>query len=64
MKNKASAYDKERLNHINNLMDNIHDCTAEIYESLVDREFEDLKGQIPNLISQLKEIQTSIEDDI
>jgi len=64
MQKSPSAYDKERLTHINLLMDNIHDCTAEIYESLVDREFNNLKLVIPNLISQLKEIQSSIEDDI
>ncbi len=59
-----SAYDKERIAHINYLMDNIHDSTTEIYEALMDRDFEVLKSQIKLLQSILKDISISIEDDI
>tara|TARA_R110000803_G_scaffold98598_2_gene166701 strand:+ start:530 stop:718 length:189 start_codon:yes stop_codon:yes gene_type:complete len=61
---KPSAYDRERLVHINSLMDDIYDGASEIYECLVDREFEELKVIIPNLISQLKDIQHSTQDEI
>jgi hypothetical protein len=64
MPNRSSAYDKERLNHINFLMDTIADSSNIIYECLVDREFEPLKKEIPNLISLLTEIQNSVEDEI
>jgi len=60
----TSAYDKERITHINYLMDNIHDSTDHIYESLVDRDFPTLKTQIHTLQSILKEISSSVEDDI
>jgi len=59
-----SAYDKERIAHINYLMDNIHDSTNEIYEALIDRDFDVLKQQIKLLQSILKDISISIEDDI
>ena len=62
--NKLSSYDTERLNHINHLMKSINDSCDEIYESLVDREFKELKVSLNKLISELKSIEESIEDDI
>ena len=62
--NKISSYDTERLNHINHLMKSINDSCDEIYESLVDREFKELKVSLTKLISELKSIEESIEDDI
>tara|TARA_R110002153_G_scaffold39574_3_gene113776 strand:+ start:1482 stop:1673 length:192 start_codon:yes stop_codon:yes gene_type:complete len=61
---KPSAYDKERIAYINNLMDSIYNSTSQIYESLIDRDFEELKGDINNLMYILKDISSSIEDDI
>ena len=61
---KISAYDLERLNHINHLMNEIHNSADEIYEHLADREFKELKVSLTKLISQLKNIEESIEDDI
>ena len=61
---KPSAYDNERINHINHLMDEINDSTTEIYEQLVDREFDLLKVTVSKLISKLKDIQNSVEDEI
>ena len=62
--NKTSSYDTERLNHINHLMKSINDSSDEIYESLVDREFKELKVSLTKLISELKSIEESIGDDI
>lgn len=62
--NKISSYDTERLNHINHLMKSINDSSDEIYESLVDREFKELKVSLTKLISELKSIEESIEDGI
>jgi len=64
MSQDPSAYDKERIAHINYLMDNIHDSTSEIYESLIDRDFPALKKEIKHLMSSLKDILDSTEDDI
>jgi|TARA_R110001592_G_scaffold261660_1_gene526579 hypothetical protein len=64
MQEDISAYDKERIAHINFLMDVINDSASEIYESLVDRDFENLKPQLKKLQAFLKEISLSIEDDI
>ncbi len=64
MPQEPSADDKERIAHINHLMDNIHDSTAEIYESLIDRDFPTLKMEIKQLMLSLKDILDSTEDDI
>lgn len=61
---QESSYDKERIAHINYLMDTIHDSTAQIYESLIDREFGPLKAEISTLMAVLKDISSSVEDDI
>ncbi len=64
MTEETSAYDRERITHINYLMDNIHDSTTQIYESLIDRDFENLKEHINILQTILKDISISVEDDI
>ncbi len=61
---KPSAYDRERIAHINYLMDKINDSSNVIYESLVDREFKPLKKELKDLISFLREIESSLEDEI
>tara|TARA_R100001443_G_C3322701_1_gene170432 strand:- start:301 stop:495 length:195 start_codon:yes stop_codon:yes gene_type:complete len=64
MTEETSAYDRERITHINYLMDNIHDSTTHIYECLIDRDFDNLKDHISNLQTILKDISISVEDDI
>jgi len=59
-----SSLELERLNYINRIMDDIHDSSNEIYERLVDREYEELKLEINNQIKQLKQLLDSLEDDI
>ncbi|MGB1269864.1 MAG: hypothetical protein ACPG45_09005 [Flavobacteriaceae bacterium] len=45
-------------------MEEINDSATEIYESLIDREFDELRDVISKLITRLKEIQNSVEDEI
>lgn len=59
-----TSYDKERLIHINNLMDKMHNSTNEIYECLVDRDFKTLKLTVSSLQTLLKDISLSVEDDL
>ena len=60
---KPLAYDTDRLNHIDLLMDNIYTSSSEIYECLVDRDFDSLSNEIKHLIDQLEDIQNSIRDE-
>ena len=64
MPTQQSSYDKARLVYINNLMDSLHNSTNEIYESLVDREFDKLKETITELQTVLKDIYMSIDNEI
>ncbi len=64
MPTQQSSYDKARLVYINNLMDSLHNSTNEIYESLVDREFDKLKETITELQTMLKDIYISIDNEI
>ena len=59
-----SAYEKERLSHINNKMDEMYEHLDSIYEFLVDREFDDLKIVVDNLMDELNDINISITDEL
>jgi hypothetical protein len=59
-----SAYEKERLSHINNKMDEMYEHLDTIYELLVDREFDDLKEIVDSLMEELNDIKISITDEL
>ncbi len=59
-----SAIEQERIKHINHLMCELHDSTNDIYEGLIDREFDSLKGIISSQIERLTDLRSSIEDEI
>lgn len=61
---KISSYEKERLTHINYKMRVINEHVDDIYELLVDRDFDDLSVVIVELIEELREIQLSITDEL
>ena len=49
--------DKEHIEYTNKTMRSINKMTDEIYEALIDREFEDLQDSIYILIDSLKNLQ-------
>ena len=59
-----SAIEQERIRHINYLMSELHDSTNDIYEGLIDREFDSLKGIISLQIERLTDLRSSIEDEV
>jgi len=56
--------DKKRLQNINFIMADIHDSVNQIYETLVDQEYEETRKTILLLNSKLKTINESIDDEI
>ena len=61
---KISSYEKERLAHINYKMGVINEYVDDIYEFLVDRDFDDLSVVIIDLIEELRGIHLSITDEL
>ena len=59
-----SHLDENRLKHINHLMDGIYEQSSGIYESLVDKDFNQAEQEINNLISTLNDIKCSFKDEI
>jgi len=45
-------------------MDDLYNDMSDLYESLVDREMEETKATLYNMILKLRDLQDSIEDDI
>jgi hypothetical protein len=56
--------DKKRLQNINFIMSDIHDSVNQIYETLVDQEYEETRKTILLLNSKLKNINESINDEL
>ncbi len=61
---KLSPLENKRLQNINFLMDEIHSLSNEIYECLVDSEYNRLKLETNALIRKLKGLSDSVQDDI
>ncbi len=56
--------EKKRLQNINFIMKDIHDSVNQIYETLVDQEYDDTRQSILTLNSKLKTINESINDEL
>ena len=55
--------EKERANRIGMRMEDIHLAVTDIYEKLVDREFETVTVKVKTIITDLRMLLKSMEDD-
>tara|TARA_R110001592_G_scaffold331936_2_gene615085 strand:+ start:1601 stop:1783 length:183 start_codon:yes stop_codon:yes gene_type:complete len=56
--------ENKRIQNINFIMDDVHDSSNSIYESLVDKDFDSLKTEVQSLIKKLKLILESVQDEL
>ena len=56
--------ERERLRHINMMMKELHETNNQIYEHLIDREYEDLKSVVKEQIKSLQVLLDSLQDEI
>jgi hypothetical protein len=56
--------ERKRIQNINFIMDDIHTSINDIYESLVDQEYDVTRKSILSLNSKLKTINESINDEL
>ena len=61
---KISAIDNERVKHVNFVMEELYSLNADLYESLIDREDSQTKTTIKTIITKLKSIHESFEEDL
>ena len=61
MERRLSSVEKERLNYINFLMDDLYDDVSDLYESLVDREMSNVKETISTIIFKLKDLRNILK---
>tara|TARA_R110000751_G_C13747202_1_gene478019 strand:- start:629 stop:817 length:189 start_codon:yes stop_codon:yes gene_type:complete len=59
-----SPIEKKRIRNINYIMDDLHDSVNTIYELLMDQEYAQLKGEVSLVVSKLKTITDSLDDEI
>jgi hypothetical protein len=58
------SLENKRIQNINFIMDDVHNSSNSIYESLVDKDFDSLKTEVQSLIKQLKLILESVQDEL
>jgi len=58
------SLENKRIQNINFIMDDVHDSSNSIYESLVDKDFDSLKVEVQLLIKKLKLILESVQDEL
>jgi hypothetical protein len=58
------SLENKRIQNINFIMDDVHNSSNSIYESLVDKDFDSLKAEVQSLIKQLKLILESVQDEL
>lgn len=56
-------FETKRVQNINYLMDEIHDSSNQIYEHLIDEEYEEVKIEINAMIKTLKSVLESVQDE-
>jgi len=61
---KIDALDTLRIVRVNNVMDSIYDASAEIYESLMDEDYDDLHRNIIKIRDLIDGIEESIKDEL
>ena len=61
---EPSAVERERINHINSLMADLHDSNNLIYEGLIDRDFDSISSVVDVQIARLVDLKNSIKDEI
>ena len=58
------SLEDKRIQNINFIMDDVQKSSNNIYESLVDKDFDSLKAEVQSLIKQLKLILESVQDEL
>jgi PHD/YefM family antitoxin component YafN of YafNO toxin-antitoxin module len=61
---KIDALDTLRIVRVNNVMDSIYDASAELYESLMDEEYDELHKNIRRMREVLDNLEESIKDEL
>ena len=60
----VSPEDEETIKHINYVSNEVHDFADVLYESLMDRDYDDAKLHAHELIKILAELIQSLSDEI
>jgi len=61
---KLTTRDKERLHHVNGIMKEINESVDEVYEQLVDEEYEALRYTLKKSIAIFKNLLESVDDEV
>lgn len=61
---RIAPEDTRSITHITYICDRIHDFSTELYEDLMDRDHEEAKKKIQDLIKELVDINQSLSDEV
>ncbi len=61
---RVAEEDQKQITHIKYICNNIHDFGDDLYEDLMDRDYNKAKEKAESLIKELKDLITSMSDEV
>ena len=60
---KLSVLEQKRISNGNHIMNELNESVANIYENLIDQEYQELNTEITQLIAKLKHMKDNLQDE-
>lgn len=60
---KLSVLEQKRISNVNHIMSELNESVANIYENLIDQEYQELNTEITQLIAKLKHMKDNLQDE-
>ena len=60
---KLSVLEQKRISNVNHIMNELNESVANIYENLIDQEYQELNTDITQLITKLKHMKDNLQDE-
>tara|TARA_R100001510_G_scaffold57612_1_gene66437 strand:+ start:2202 stop:2390 length:189 start_codon:yes stop_codon:yes gene_type:complete len=60
---KLSVLEQKRISNVNHIMNELNESVANIYENLIDQEYQELNTDITQLITKLRHMKDNLQDE-
>ncbi len=60
---KLPVLEQKRISNVNHIMNELNESVANIYENLIDQEYQELNTEITQLITKLKHMKDNLQDE-
>ena len=60
---KLSVLERKRISNVNHIMNELNESVANIYENLIDQEYQELNTDITQLITKRRHMKDNLQDE-